>query len=48
MDFLICMKLDLEIKSTSLNPHEVLSKSILEKCEDTEFWRVIEDYESEE
>lgn len=37
-----------EIKSTSLNPYEVLSESILEKCEDTEFWRVIEDYESEE
>ena len=36
-----------EVKSTSLNPEEVLSEDILEKCKDTEFWRVIESTEED-
>jgi sulfotransferase len=31
-----------EIKLVSENPEEVLSPEILEKCKDTEFWRIVE------
>lgn len=34
-----------EIKSTSLDPNEVLSENILEKCKNTEFWRMVENLE---
>lgn len=37
-----------EVKSISANPREVLSANILEKCKNTEFWRVIEDSIEEE
>ena len=41
-----------EVKSIASNPEEVLSAEILEKCKDTEFWRIIEsteeDFEEEE
>jgi sulfotransferase len=41
-----------EVKSISANPEEILSPEILEKCKDTEFWRIIEstedDFEEEE
>ena len=31
-----------ELKSISVNPEEILSPEILEKCKDTEFWRVLD------
>lgn len=37
-----------EIKLSSLNPDEVLSNEILEKCKNTEFWRVVEDFEEDD
>lgn len=37
-----------ELKSISQNPEEVLSEEILEKCKNTEFWRVISEEETEE
>lgn len=37
-----------EVKATSANPEEILSEDILEKCKNTEFWRVIESTEEDE
>jgi sulfotransferase len=37
-----------EVKSTAPSPEEVLSENILEKCKNTEFWRVVENIEDEE
>ena len=34
-----------EVKSIAKRPEEILSEEILEKCKNTEFWRVIEDTE---
>lgn len=36
-----------EVKSTSPKPEEILSEDILEKCKNTEFWRVIESTDDE-
>jgi sulfotransferase len=36
-----------EVKSTAPSPEEILSEDILEKCKDTEFWRIIESTEEE-
>ena len=36
-----------EVKSTAPTPEEILSENILEKCKNTEFWRVIESTEEE-
>jgi hypothetical protein len=31
------------VKSTAPSPEEILSEEILEKCKNTEFWRVVQD-----
>lgn len=36
-----------ELKSISPSPEEILSPEILEKCKDTEFWRVLESTEED-
>lgn len=36
-----------EVKSTAPSPIEILSEEILEKCKNTEFWRIIENTEDE-
>lgn len=37
-----------EVKATAPTPEEILSPEILEKCKNTEFWRVIESTEDED
>lgn len=37
-----------KLESTSNNPKDILSKNILEKCKDTEFWRILDDIEDED
>ncbi len=37
-----------EVKATSPNPEEILSEEIIEKCKNTEFWRIVESLEDEE
>lgn len=37
-----------ELSKVSINPNEILSESILEKCKDTEFWRKLEEYVEED
>jgi sulfotransferase len=36
-----------EVKVTASSPEEILSENILEKCKNTEFWRIIESTEEE-
>jgi len=36
-----------EVKVTAPSPEEILSENILEKCKNTEFWRIIESTEEE-
>jgi sulfotransferase len=37
-----------KVKSTAPRPEEILSENILEKCKNTEFWRVIESTEDDD
>jgi sulfotransferase len=36
-----------EVKSIAASPEEILSEEILEKCKDTEFWRMVESVEED-